>query len=307
MALLQRDRYERSLLVFARAITVGAAYVAALPVSGLGPSFVAIFTSLLSFDIIVASSRPPIGLQDWKQLIDVIRPRILSTASALLKGVGVGAAVGLLAILGLPSVLGAVLTSGLAYVWALNTPYLITTYVAILSGLALFERLASLEAVATMVIVREVVAVVAAAGAGTFYALLAGWTAGLITGSVARLLLSRPYRSLRSAAYELPLERRPFAEVLHVGEQGVLVSVKVEEGAPLAGKSLAESRLREHWNTTVLMIRRGSEEWVMPMGSVVVRAGDELLMLTEKDRVSQLYGQVKGPQEACAKGQGGSH
>lgn len=298
MKWLQRDRYERSFLVFARAVTVGAAYVAALPVAGLGPSFVALFSALLSFDILVASRRPPTRLADWKKLIEVVWPRVLSTASALLKGVGVGAAVGLLAVLGLPTVVGAVLTSGLAYVWAVNTPYLITTYVSILSGLALFETLASLDAVDTVVIIRQVIGAIAASGTGTFYALVAGWTVGLVTGTVARLFLSRPYRSLRSAAYELPLERRPFAEVLHVGEQGVVVSVKVEEGAPLAGRRLSESRLREDWNTTVLLIRRGSEESVMPMGSAVVLPGDELLLLTEKDQVPLLHQQMRAPREA---------
>src|SRR5690606_34945840 len=114
---IDRSKYERGFLTLARAVTVGASYVVASPIPGLTSSFVAIFIALLPFDMIVASARPPIRFNDLEQFISVLKPRILSTAYALLKGVAVGAAVGTLTIWGLPYVFGAVLTPGLAYVW----------------------------------------------------------------------------------------------------------------------------------------------------------------------------------------------
>ena len=87
---------------------------------------------------------------------------------------------------------------------------------------------------------------IALSAGGTFTALVMGWGIGLITGALTRLFLSRPYRSLRSSAYEAPLEMRPFNEVVHVGERSLVVSAVVEEGAPLAGLTLAESGLRKN-------------------------------------------------------------
>lgn len=302
MIRLKRDKYERRFLALARALTIGAAYVCATPIPGLTSSFVAIFTSLLPFDLIVASMRPPVGPSEWKHLFGVLRPRILSTASTLLQGVSLGAVIGILTVLGLPSVIGAVLTAGLAYTWAFNTPHVISAYVALISGLALFERLAALEAVETVRIAEEIGSVIATAGSGTFLALIAGWGVGLITGSATRLLLSRPYRSLRSAAYEPPIEKRPFNEVLRVGEQAVLISLRVEEGAPVAHRSLAESNLRERWHTTVLLIRRESEEHALPKGSAVLLPGDELLLIAAKDQLQHLYEQFQTPKAVTADG-----
>lgn len=292
-----RSRYEKAFLTIARAVTVGAAYVSATPIPGLTSSFVAIFTALLPFDIMVASARPPISVRDWEKFFAVLRPRILSTASTLLKGVTVGAVIGSLALLGLPKVIGAVLTSGLSYVWAVGTRHAISTYVSILSGLALFERLSSLDAVETVRIIQEIISVTITSGGGTFTALIAGWGVGLITGAVTRAFLSRPYRSLRSSAYELPIEMRPFNEVLHVGEKSLVVSAKVEEGAPVAHRSLAESNLREKWRTTVLSVKRGDEELVMPKGAVVLLPGDELMLLTDRDQSAEMYDQFKAPAE----------
>lgn len=290
---MQRDKYEKAFLIFARAVTVGIAYVSAIPIKGLTSSFVAIFTALLPFDLIVASAHPLVRFQEWKNFFSVLRPRVLSTASTLFKGIMVGTAIGILGIFGLPRVLGVVLTSGLAYVWAVHTRHAISTYVSILSGLALFERLIALEVVGTVPIVQEILGVIASSGGGTFLGLIAGWIVGLITGSVTRLFLSRPYRSLRSAAYDLPLEKRPFDEVLQIGQTSLLVVAKVEEKAPVAHLTLAESNLREEWHTMVLSVKRGGEEFVMPKGSFVILPGDELVMLTEREFVDSLHQQLK--------------
>lgn len=290
---LQRTRYEPTLLIIARAFTVGVAYVSASPIPGLTSSFVAIFTSLLPFDMIVASARPPLRVGEWNDLITMLRPRIVATAITLLKGVAVGAVMGIAVVLGFSPTLGAVFTTGLAYIWALSTRNNISTYVALLSGLALFVRLAELEAVETMRILQEIVTAIISSGGGTFLALIAGWAVGLVIGSVTRLLLSKPYRSLRSSAYDLPLEMRPFNEVMHIGENSFIVAATVEEGAPLAYTALANSRLREQWRTTVLAVKRGAEEFVMPRGEVVLMPGDELTLLTDRDHSPLMYDQFR--------------
>lgn len=292
---IKQREYEPWLLVVARAFTVGVAYVSASPIPGLTSSFVAVFTSLLPFDMIVASARPPIRVSEWNDLIALLRPRIVATAITLLKGVAVGAVMGIGVVLGMSPLLGAVFTTGLAYIWALSTRNNISTYVALLSGLALFDRLAGLEAMETVRILQEIGTAILSSGGGTFLGLIAGWIVGLVTGSVIRLFLSKPYRSLRSAAYDLPMEMRPFNEVLHIGKNSFILTAKVEEEAPLAGVSLAASDLGKQWGTTVLAVKRGMDEIVMPMGDFVLEAGDELTLLTPREDKVGLYERFRTP------------
>lgn len=289
----ERSKYERIWLAFARAVTVGTAYVVTQFIPGSTSSFVAIFTSLLPFDIFVALVRPPLRPKDWEQFFTVLRPRIVSTAVTLGKGVSVGAGVGIAAIVGLPYWIGAVLTSGLAYVWAVETRHAISTFIAVISGLSLFERLSNLQAVETWPIILETAQAIALSAGGTFTALVMGWGIGLITGALTRLFLSRPYRSLRSSAYEAPLEMRPFNEVVHVGERSLVVSAVVEEGAPLAGLTLAESGLREKWGTTILSIKRNDDELVMPKGPERLLPGDQVMLLTQRDQSPKMLDQFK--------------
>jgi len=279
----QREKYEKAWLRLARAITVGSAYVFTQFIPGLTSSFVAIFASLLSFDIFVALERPPLRFSDWEQFFVALRPRILSTAITLGKGVLVGAVVGVLAILGLTPWMGAILTSGLAYVWAATTRHAISTFVSVIAGLSLYERLINLQAVETLPIIQETLSVISLSAGGTFAGLIAGWAIGLVTGAVTRLFLSRPYRSLQSAAYELPLEMRPFNEVLPVGDRSFLVTATVEEGAPVAHRSLAESGLKERWGATILSIKRANDELVMPKGQAVLLPGDQVVLLAQRD------------------------
>lgn len=289
----ERSKYERAWLTFARAVTVGTAYFLTHSIPGSTSAFVAIFTSLLPFDIFVALVRPPLRPKDWEQFFIVLRPRVISTAVTLAKGVAVGAVVGIAAIVGLPYWIGAVLTSGIAYVWALETRHAITTFVAVISGLSLFERLTNLEAVETWPIVFETVQTITFYAGGTFTALAIGWIIGLISGAVTRLFLSRPYRSVRSSAYEAPLEMRPFNEVVHVGERSLVASAVVEEGAPLAYLTLAESGLKEKWHTTILSIKRNQDEIVMPKGSERLLPGDQVMLLTERDQSPAMLDQFK--------------
>lgn len=288
-----RERYELALLTLARAVTIGMSYVSAVPIPGLTSSFVAIFTSLLPFDIMVASSRPPVRLEDWRHFFGVLWPRVESTAITLLKGVAVGTVLGIAALLGLPFLAGAVLTSGLAYVWASTTRHNISTYVALIGGLSLFERLAELEVVETWAVIRAIVGTVALSGGGTMLGLGFGWLIGFVVGSITRLFLSRPYRSLQSAAYDPPLERRPFAELMRLSDRTVVAMVKVEEGAAVAHQSLTALDLPAKWQTTVLSVKRRDEEIVTPHGSFVLEPGDELFILTDRDFAEAVKQQFK--------------
>lgn len=297
-----RERYELAFLTLARAVTVGMAYVSAVPIPGLTSSFVAIFTSLLPFDIMVASTRPPLRLEDWRHFFVVLRPRVVSTAITLMKGVAVGTVFGIAALFGLPFIVGAVLTSGLAYVWASKTRHNISTYVALIGGLSLFERLAALEVMATWAVIRAIVETVALSAGGTLLGLGFGWVIGFVAGSTTRLFLSRPYRSLQSAAYDPPLERRPFAELVRLSDRTMLAAVTVEKGAPVANASLAELDLPSRWHTTVLSVKRDDEEIVIPRGSFVLRPGDELVLLTDRDFAEAVKRQFK----ASASAPGGS-
>ena len=75
----------------------------------------------------------------------------------------------------------------------------------------------------------------------------------------------------------------------------MLASVRVEEQAPVAHRSLAELDLREQWQTTVLSVKRGDEELVMPRGSLVLEPGDELIVLTDRDYADRCGGSSKPP------------
>src|SRR5690606_37350847 len=122
-----------------------------------------------------------------------------------------------------------------------------------------------------------------------------------------RLFLSRPYRSLSSAAYELPLVMRPFNEVLHVGERSLVVTVAVEEGAPAAHRSLVDLGLRDRWGSTVLSVKRaGGEEMVLPDGSCVLRPGDNVLLLVDRERSAGLYDQFRKSSAAKARAEEGA-
>ena len=63
----------------------------------------------------------------------------------------------------------------------------------------------------------------------------------------------------------------------------------------MAYLTLAECNLREQWQTTVLSVKRGMEEFVMPRGSLVLMPGDELVLLTDKDQSAHVREQFKAP------------
>lgn len=56
----------------------------------------------------------------------------------------------------------------------------------------------------------------------------------------------------------------------------------------MAGKSLAEIRLRERWGVTVLVVKRNEALLVSPHGDTVLREGDLLVVLGRNDEILTL-------------------
>jgi len=65
---------------------------------------------------------------------------------------------------------------------------------------------------------------------------------------------------------------------LHLDNAEVSI-VRVDEGAPIAGKTLAEADLRRRYAVTVLAVRRGTETLAGPDGGTVIEAGDLCILV----------------------------
>ncbi|WP_412060565.1 cation:proton antiporter [Rubrivirga sp. IMCC45206] len=61
-------------------------------------------------------------------------------------------------------------------------------------------------------------------------------------------------------------------------------AVAVRDGAPAAGKTLAELGLRQQWGITVMAVRRGRQTVGSPAGEFRVEAGDRLVMVALADQ-----------------------
>ncbi|NLA38106.1 MAG: potassium transporter KefB, partial [Methanomicrobiales archaeon] len=83
------------------------------------------------------------------------------------------------------------------------------------------------------------------------------------------------YEMLRKASEQVPSLRDVG---LHL-ENAEISIIKVEEGAPIAGKTLAGIDLRRKYNVTVLAIRRGAETLSAPDGGTTIEAGDLCILI----------------------------
>ncbi|HOS67062.1 MAG TPA: cation:proton antiporter [Methanoculleus sp.] len=83
------------------------------------------------------------------------------------------------------------------------------------------------------------------------------------------------YEMLRRASGQVPL----LHDIgLHLDNAEVSI-VRVDEGAPIAGKTLAEADLRRRYAVTVLAVRRGTETLAGPDGGTVIEAGDLCILV----------------------------
>lgn len=95
--------------------------------------------------------------------------------------------------------------------------------------------------------------------------------------------IERIVTSMRTERYEMLREASGQAPSLRdIGlhlENAELSIVRVEEGAPIAGKTLAETDLRQKYGVTVLAIRRGEKTLVGPDGKMVLKTGDLCILI----------------------------
>ncbi|WP_292491524.1 cation:proton antiporter [Methanoculleus sp. 10] len=83
------------------------------------------------------------------------------------------------------------------------------------------------------------------------------------------------YEMLRQASGQVP----SLQDIgLHLDDAEISI-VRVEEGAPVAGKTLAETDLRRRYAVTVLAIRRGAETLAGPDGGTSIEAGDLCILI----------------------------
>lgn len=276
----------------ARAIAIGIAYLAVRDIPGLTSSFVAIFTALLCFDLMVAAPSLRPQHVDYRSLLSRTLQALSQTIASLAKGLSIGMLFGTLTLIGISDTLGAIFTVGLGYTWANRARRSFTSFVAVLGGLAVFEQIRVIEGIDSFLSVFSHVAPVAwRVTAGTITALLSGSVLGIPVGVVTRMLLSRPYRTRGSQAYDPPFEVRPFEEVVHAGREYRLFQLRIEPESPLIDSSLAELGWRDTHQATVVSIERGQGSIAMPRGRDVLQPGDLLLILcptSETERLIEL-------------------
>ncbi|NLM68956.1 MAG: hypothetical protein GX177_03020 [Firmicutes bacterium] len=289
----KRPSWSVRLIVVMRALTVGLAYFLIIDMPGLTSSFVAIFVGLLAFDLIVAMPKFSFRLKHWRELITLLLPRITGTTITLSRGLFIGAVVGGLAQLGLPVFLGGVLTIGLGYNMAERVKGNISTYVGMLAGLTVYDQIIRIPQLSPTLLM-DMGGTILQVVYTTFTALFVGWFCGLITGILTRLILPRGYRTVRSSAYDPPLSMQPINKVLHADETTSLVKLIVSETSPLAYKNLAESGLRETYQTTVFAIYRKDQDVVAPKGQEQILPGDTLVLIMPTEQSDAVVKLVRG-------------
>jgi voltage-gated potassium channel len=101
-------------------------------------------------------------------------------------------------------------------------------------------------------------------------------------------------------AMSLHPERNDFLDAMtRIGGMELLVeSVRVDEGSPLAGRTLAEAQIPQKTGMIVLAIRKspGREFVFNPSGVTRLEAEDEIVVLGDEERIARLRALVEGHQ-----------
>ncbi|MDI3280224.1 MAG: cation:proton antiporter [Bacillota bacterium] len=69
---------------------------------------------------------------------------------------------------------------------------------------------------------------------------------------------------------------------------------RVEAGSPLAGRTLAELKLRDGYGVTLLVVRRGEQVLANPGGKVRLEAGDAVTVLGRPEELARMAGLFRG-------------
>ena len=95
------------------------------------------------------------------------------------------------------------------------------------------------------------------------------------------------FRNLSSEATPLMDLKRHFPDA-------DLITVRLDENAPLAGKSLAEFQLRKKHGVTVMAIRRGQSTITNPGADVVLQPADILYLIGAPDLLAKVRALFSG-------------
>ncbi|HHY10392.1 MAG TPA: hypothetical protein GX528_07485 [Firmicutes bacterium] len=280
-------------ILIMRAVVVGTAYYLVRGVPGLTSSFVSVFVGFLAFDLIVAMPKFSLRPKHWKDLLLLVLPHISGTALTLGSGLILGIFFGVLTKVGLPIFVGAVFTLGLAYNVAAVVKGNISSYVGMISGIEMFDQMVRLEFLGQEWL-QDIAGPAGRLFYGTFFALLLGWVVGVVVGIVTRLFLPRGYRYLKSAAYSQPLWMRSFSDVVHLGDDRVLLQVEIGDDSPLAYHSLAETGLGSELGVQVLSIIRSADEVISPRGADVILPLDQLVVVLPAAQTKTMIELTKG-------------
>jgi trk system potassium uptake protein TrkA len=95
--------------------------------------------------------------------------------------------------------------------------------------------------------------------------------------------MQNPQRLIAEYLYR-SVERPSVVDFMHIGEKAEVFEVVVDEGAPIAGRTIAEAAEEEllaDENLVVAVEREGTDGPVTPRGETTIRAGDILTVYSE--------------------------
>jgi TrkA domain protein len=105
--------------------------------------------------------------------------------------------------------------------------------------------------------------------------------------------LARQVGTLLEGAYFQPVQTDNIETLL--GGDTLLEWVEVPPDSPVAGKTLAESDLRQATGASVIAIERDGEDVIVsPGGDAVVEAGDTLVVIGQTDACRDVLSTVRG-------------
>ncbi len=101
---------------------------------------------------------------------------------------------------------------------------------------------------------------------------------------------ARKFGAVLGGAYFQP----PVAESMDmVMEQLSIEWLKVEEGSPLAGKTIQEAAIRKQTGASVIAILRGGRAFPNPQPSDRMEAGDTLMVIGDREQVDLFRGRCR--------------
>ncbi len=115
--------------------------------------------------------------------------------------------------------------------------------------------------------------------------------------------LARQVGTIMEGAYFQPIRTETIDTVL--SDDTLIEWASVQEGSSLAGKTLAETRVRQELGVSVIAVQRGEETITNPDPETPIEPGDTLVVLGSQEACRQLDELVAGTVETDADETGG--